>query len=145
MGHIEAVPISFPVRWRIESPQSPGGVFEIDQQNMTPLLTAHAAWDLLRNDVANLSENPVINYRGFLNPGQTISAEILRENVRVSVSFEVFREGLITFIHEVFLNMVTWHEIWEHYAAFDRRICPWECYKDEEVRPYFPDTMLRFT
>jgi hypothetical protein len=111
---------------------------------MTPLLTAHAAWDLLRNDVANLSENPVINYRGFLKPGQTISAEILREDVRLSVSFEVFREGLITFIHEFLPNMVTWHEIWEHYVAFDKRICPWECYVDEEVRPYFPETMLRF-
>jgi hypothetical protein len=51
---------------------------------------------------------------------------------------------LITFIHEVLPNMVTWHEVWEHYVAFDKRICPWECYVEEEVRPYFPETMLRF-
>jgi hypothetical protein len=64
--------------------------------------------------------------------------------VEVSVSFEVIRGGSITFIHEVFLNMVTWHEIWEHYSEFDKRICPWECYVDEELRPYYPETMLTF-
>jgi hypothetical protein len=144
MGHIEAVPVKFPVVWRIESPQTEGGIWEYKQENMTPLLTAQAAWDLLRNDLANLSENPVIKYRGFLKPGQTIEANILRENVRVSVSFEAIGKGSITFIHEVFLNMVTWREIWGHYSNIDRRICPWDCYVDEEKRPYFMDTMLSF-
>jgi hypothetical protein len=32
----------------------------------------------------------------------------------------------------------------ESLNSFDKRICPWECYVDEEVRPYFPETMLRF-
>jgi hypothetical protein len=143
-GHIEAVPVKFPVDWVIESPQSADGVFKVRQPDMTPLLTAHAACDLLRNDVANLSENPVIHYRGFLKPGQTIAVDILRENVRASVTFEVIGKGTITFIHEVFQNMVTWHEIWEHYSEFDKRICPWECYINEELRPYFSDTPLRF-
>jgi hypothetical protein len=104
-GHIEAVPVRFPVTWQIESPQSPDGFFVQVQEGMTPLLTAQAAWGLLRNDVPNLSENPGIDYRGFLKPGLTLNAAIRRENVRVSISFEVTRDGCITFTHEVFSNM----------------------------------------
>jgi hypothetical protein len=111
---------------------------------MTPLLTAQAAWNLLRHDIPSLVEHPVINYRGFLKPGLTVSAEIQRENVRVSVSFEVIKEGCNTFIHEVIPNMVTWREIHGHYSGIDQRICPWESYVDEELKPYQPDTMLRF-
>jgi hypothetical protein len=54
--------------------------------------------------------------------------------VRVSVTFEVIREGCPT----------TWREIHGHYSNIDRRICPWESYIDEELRPYHPETALRF-
>jgi hypothetical protein len=111
---------------------------------MTPLLTAQAAWDQLRQSVPNLVENPVLNYRGFLKPGVTVTAEIERTDVRVSVSFELIREGCITFIHEVFSNVATWREIHGHYSSIDHRICPWENYIDEELRPYYPETPLRF-
>jgi hypothetical protein len=94
--------------------------------------------------VLNLVEDPVINYRGFLKPGPTLSAEIQRENVRVSVSFEVIREGCITFIHEVIPNMTPWRDIHEFYSNMDHRICPWESYIDEELRPHHSETTLRF-
>jgi hypothetical protein len=123
-GHIEAVPMKFPVIWQIKSPQSPGGVFVHKQEELTPLLTAQAAWTRLRHDISNLAEEPVINYRGFLKPGLTIAAEIQREDVRVSVSFEVIRDGAITFIHEVIPNMMTWREIHGYYSNIDHRICP---------------------
>jgi hypothetical protein len=136
--------VRFPVTWQIEDPQNPNGFFTQIQQNMTPLLTAQAAWGLLRNDVPNLQEEPGIDYRGFLKPGLTLNASIPRVNVRVSVSFEVIRDGCITFTHEVFLNMTTWFEIYSHYSNIDARICPWENYIEEELRPYYQDMPLRF-
>jgi hypothetical protein len=123
-GRIEALPFKFPVLWRIESPQSLDGFLSLKQDDMTPLLTAQAAWQQLRQNIPNLVEHPVSDYRGFLKPGLTITAEIQRENVQVSVSFEVIREGCITFIHEVFSNMATWREIHGHYSSIDQRICP---------------------
>jgi hypothetical protein len=136
--------MKFPVMWHIESPRSPNGIFECKQEEVTPLLTAEAVWGLLRTTVPNLLENPIIRYRGFLKPGLTISVEIPRENVRVSVAFEVIAKGCITFTHEVFLNMVTWREIHAHYSSIDHRICPWENYIDEDLRPYYSETQLRF-
>jgi hypothetical protein len=143
-GHIEAVPTKFSVLWIVESPQSENGIWKKRQDDLSPLLTVQAAWTTLRHSFTNLVEEPIFDYRGFLQPGRTIHVEIPRENVQVSVSFEVVRGGSITFINEVFLNVVTWHEIWEHYSSFDRRICPWECYIEEEKRPYLPDTQLCF-
>jgi hypothetical protein len=143
-GHIEAIPMKFPVIWRIESPQSEGGIYECRQEEVTPLFTVQAAWTILRHSVSNLAEEPIFDYRGFLQPGRIINVEIPREDVRVSVTFEVIRDGCITFIHEVIPNVVTWREIHGHYSNIDRRICPWECYIDEEKRPYHPETGLRF-
>jgi hypothetical protein len=64
-GHIEAVPLKFSVLWRIESPQSDGGVFETRQDDLTPLFTAKAAWDILRHSVLNLAEDPIIQFELF--------------------------------------------------------------------------------
>jgi hypothetical protein len=55
-GLIEAVPLRFPVNWRIENPQSPEGFIPHTQNGLTPLLTVHAAWGLLHDDVPNLFE-----------------------------------------------------------------------------------------
>jgi hypothetical protein len=143
-GHIEAIPVKFPVSWHIENPRSPNGVYVVKHEELTPLLTAQAAWGLLRNDVPNLLEEPIIEYRGFLKPGLTYNVTIPRENVRVSVSFEVFAKGCITFAQEVLPNMITWHEIYAHFSSIDQRICPWENYIDEELRPYLSETPLHF-
>jgi hypothetical protein len=114
------------------------------QENMTPLITVQAAWNLLEHDISNLVENPVLDFIGFLKPGLTVNAGIQREDVRVSVSFEVIRDGCITFSHEIIPNIATWREIYGHFSSFDQRICPWENYIDEELRPYYPESPLRF-
>jgi hypothetical protein len=48
-GRIEAVPFKFPVKWHIEDPTQPTGLFEYEQKEMTPLITAKAALDLLHH------------------------------------------------------------------------------------------------
>jgi hypothetical protein len=68
-GKIEAVPFKFPVLWRIESPQSPDGFVIHKQEEMTPLITARAAWDLLRHDIPQLFETATLDFSGFLKPG----------------------------------------------------------------------------
>jgi hypothetical protein len=73
-GHIEAVPMKFPVIWETESPQSPDGIFVHKQEDLTPLLTEEAAWSQLSHIVLNLAEDPVINYRGLLKPGLTLKS-----------------------------------------------------------------------
>jgi hypothetical protein len=40
--------------------------------------------------------------------------------------------------------MASWREIHGHYSSIDARICPWENYIDEELRPYYPEMPLRF-
>jgi hypothetical protein len=40
--------------------------------------------------------------------------------------------------------MVTWREIHGFYSGIDKRICSWESYVDEELRPYHSETGLRF-
>jgi hypothetical protein len=89
-------------------------------------------------------EEPIIAYSGFLKPGLTINVSIPRENVQVSISFEVINGGSITFAHEIIPNMVTWHEIYVYFSNIDQRICPWENYIDEELRPYLMDSPLLF-
>jgi hypothetical protein len=68
----------------------------------------------------------------------------MTEAVQVSVSFEVIRGGVIIFVDEAFGNMERWQAIHSHYSSIDHRICPWEKYIDEELRPYYPHTNLRF-
>jgi hypothetical protein len=73
-----------------------------------------------------------------------MTAEIVRANVKLSVSFEVIRKGTITYILDVIPNMVTWQEIHGHFSSFDKRIPPFECYINEENRPYYSETVLSF-
>jgi hypothetical protein len=143
-GKIEAIPYAFPVNWRIEFPQATDGVIGYVQPKMTPLVTAREVWDLLHHEIPGLYEDATLDYRGFLRPGLTVSAEIVREDVRVSVSFEVIRKGTITYILEVIPNMVSWQDIHGHFARIDRRIPPFEGYINEENRPYYPETCLSF-
>jgi hypothetical protein len=109
-GRIEAAPFKSPVKWQIEDSSKADGYFECTQNEMTPLISAREAWTQLRFDHQTLYENVSLDFSGFLKPGLTIMAGIIRENVRVSVSFEVIRGGSITFIQEVFLNMVSWRD-----------------------------------
>jgi hypothetical protein len=143
-GRIEAIPFAFSVSWRIELPQEPSGILEFKQEGQTPLVTARGAWDLLHHNIPHLCENATLNFNGFLRPGLTITAEIGREKVRVAVSFEVIRKGCITYISKIIPNMVTWQEIHGRFSSFDKRIPPFDCYMNEENRPYYPETRLEF-
>jgi hypothetical protein len=143
-GRIEAIPHTFPVAWRIEKPQDPTGWLEVTQEKMSPMVIATEAWDQLHTLVPRLYEEANLDFRGKLCPGLTISAEIIRKDVRVAVEFEAIRKGKIKFILEVIPNMVTWAEIHAHFSSFDERIPPLDCYIDEENRPYHPETLLEF-
>jgi hypothetical protein len=143
-GKIEAIPCTFPVTWRIEWPQEPSGIREVVQEKMSPLVTAREAWTQLHSIVPGLYEDAARDFRGNLRPGLTISAEIIRQSVKVAVEFEVIRKGKIKFILEVIPNMATWAEIHAHFSSFDERIPPFDCYVNEEIRPYYPDELLEF-
>jgi hypothetical protein len=143
-GKIEAVPVTFPVAWRIEMPQESSGILEVTQDKMSPMITATEAWFQMHSLVPRLYEDANLDFRGELKPGLVISAEIIRVNVRSAVEFVVIRTGAICYIHEVIRNMVTWAEIHAHFSSFDKRIPPFECYLNDENRPYYSETKLSF-
>jgi hypothetical protein len=143
-GRIEAIPVTFPVAWKVEMPQEPDGVLEATQDKMSPMITATEAWDQLHLIVPRLYEEANLDFRGKLKPGLTITAEIIRRNIRCTVEFEAIRKGSISYIHEVIPNMATWAEIHAHYSSFDKRIPPFESYVNEENRPYHDDMRISF-
>jgi hypothetical protein len=116
----------------------------ITQEKMTPMITVHAAWQLLHQEVPRLFPNANFNYRGKLRPGQTIQADITRETVEVAVRFQICHKGEIRFIHEFSPTMVTWAEIHAHFLNIDRRIPPYGCCVEEENRLYYPNGMFKF-
>jgi hypothetical protein len=111
---------------------------------MTPLVTARRAWIQLSSNGPGLYEEATLDFRGNLRPGLTVSAEVVRQDVKVAVEFEVIRKGKIKFILEVIPNMVTWAEIHAHFSSFDERILPFDCYLNKIIRPYSPDELLEF-
>jgi hypothetical protein len=135
LGQIVAVPHTFPVVWKIEDPAA--GFVEITQEKMTLLISVQPAWQLLRNDLPRLFERARFNFQGKIQPGQTIQADIVREQVDATNSFEVHRKGSISFMYERIPNMVTRSEIHEHYAKIDKRIPQLTCHIQEEIQRYY--------
>jgi hypothetical protein len=119
-GKIEAFPVTFPVTSRIGMPQEPDGFLEKVQEKMSPMITATEAWQKLHMEIPRLYEEANLNFRGKLKPGLTITAEIVRQNIRCAVEFEVIRKRTISFVHEVIPNMASWAEIHAHYSTFVR-------------------------
>jgi hypothetical protein len=142
-GTIEAVPVKFLVQWRIEMPQEDSGFLEVTQKEMTPLITATEAWQQLHHIVPRLYEEASLNYIGKLKPGETITASIIRADVQLAITFELYRKARITY-HQIIPNMATWASVHAHYANFDARIPPYSCYIEEENRPYHPETEIVF-
>jgi hypothetical protein len=99
------------------------------------MMTATEAWDILHAIQPRLFEEAQLNFRGKLEPGLTIRAEIVRKQVQAAIEFEVIRKGKIP-------NMATWAEIHAHFAEEDERILPFTCYIDEENRPHMDNTLL---
>jgi hypothetical protein len=88
----------------------------VTQEKMTLLLSVQTAWKLL--------EKASFDYRGELRPGQTIQADIVREEVDVSVKFQIRQKGSITFMYEGIPNMASWAETHAHFQEIDKRIPP---------------------
>jgi hypothetical protein len=141
-GLIALVTHTFLVTWQVEDPQ--GGFVNIIQENMTPLISPQEAWQLLHHDHPRLFSDASFNYRGNLKPGQIIQAEVIKKDVVVSVDFETIRKGHLRFTQEWIPNMVSWADIHTHFQARDRRIPPFDCYVQEENRPYIENTELEF-
>jgi hypothetical protein len=142
-GTIDAIQIKFPVQWRIEMPREESGYLETTQKDMTPLLTATEAWQLLHNSVPKLYEEASLDYVGKLKPGAIITASVIRAEVPLAITFELYRKATITY-HQTVPNMETWASVHAHYASFDARIPPYSCYIEEENRPYVPETTITF-
>jgi hypothetical protein len=142
-GTIDAVPVKFPVQWKIEMPQQDSGFLEVVQKEMTPLITATEAWQQLHHMVSRLYEDASLDYVGKLKPGVVITASIIRADVKLAVTFEIFGKGSITY-RQTIPNMETWENIHAHYVSFDRRIPPYSCYIEEENRAYYPETSIVF-
>jgi hypothetical protein len=67
---IDAIPHTFPVIWRVETPQETEGSMEEIQEKMTPPVTATEAWDILHTTASGLFEEANLDFRGKLRPGQ---------------------------------------------------------------------------
>jgi hypothetical protein len=143
-GQIDVIPHTFPVVWKIERPQEAAGFVEIVQEKMTPLVTATEAWGILHTTEPGIFEEANLDFRGKMRPRLTISAEVVRRDVRCAVEFEVIRKGEIKSIHEDIPNMATWAEIHAHFSSIDERIPPFDCYIDAENRPHYENTLLSF-
>jgi hypothetical protein len=123
-------------------PQEPNGILEVVQDKLSPMITATEVRNRLHSEIPRLYEDANLDFRGKLKPGLTISVEIIRINVKCAVEFELIRKGSICYTHEVRPNMVTWAEIYAHFSSFDKRIPPFECYLNEENRPYYSERKL---
>jgi hypothetical protein len=142
-GTIDAIPVRFPVQWKIEMPQEASGFLEVVQKEMTPLVTAMEAWQQLHHTVPRLYEEASLDYVGKLKPGAIITASIIRAEVQLAITFELYKKATITY-HQHVPNMETWASIHAHFANFDTRIPPYSCYIEEENRPYYPETTITF-
>jgi hypothetical protein len=72
-----------------------------------------------------------------VQPNLTVTAEVLRENVMVLISFEVKDNGWIEYPdNRDISNMLTRQEIHTHYTTIDPRIPPLGEYIEEDTRPY---------
>jgi hypothetical protein len=111
---------------------------------LTSLLTPETAWEQLRHEVPRLFEKATFNYRGPLQPGQTIQAEVLREEIEVTVDFEIESHGHIYFENSRIANMTPREDIHAQFARLDPRIPPYACYKAVDDRPHYTETTINF-
>jgi hypothetical protein len=117
---------------------------EFVQPDMHAGLNIQEAWALLHNDIPRLYPHASYNYAGFLQPKLTVTAEVIREVVKISFSFEVKDNGWITYQEHDASNMVTRQEIYTQYAQDDPRIPPLTEYIEEDTRPYQTGNLVSF-
>jgi hypothetical protein len=120
------------------------GLNFVIQQNLSPGHKVEEAWLMLHSDIPRLFEHATFNYRGNLQPGLTITAEVMREEIETSVNFEVKDNGSIMFPNSHIGNMFTRSEIHEHYSGIDPRIPPLSQYEETDDRPYIQHKPVNF-
>jgi hypothetical protein len=111
---------------------------------MTVLVDVNEAWVSLHHIVPGLYDRALLNYLGKLQPGQTVQAEMARENVTLAVRFEVANKGRITFTDQTIPNMAPRSDIHAHHAQADDRIPRLAYYVEEETRPDLSETIIVF-
>jgi hypothetical protein len=131
-GHITVTRIKFPIKWRLELFSE-----EVIQQDMHTGFSIQDAWGFLHQQVPRLYQHATFNYAGLVQPGLIVTAEVLREDVTVTIGFEVKDNGWIEFPNIADIsNMTPRLEIYSQIAADDPRIPPFDEYIEEETRPY---------
>jgi hypothetical protein len=138
-GGIIAARIKFPITWRIETLPN-----TIIQDNLTAADTVQDAWAKLRTTIPGLFEDAIFNFSGNVRPNLTITAEVFREMIRTTISFEVVDKGWICYPDNDIPNMLDRREICDHYAAEDPRIPPLDQYIEEDTRPYHSGEPINF-
>jgi hypothetical protein len=86
-----------------------------------------------------LYEFMTFNYSGRLKPDQTITAEIVRQEVSLTIRFEVLdkdRRGTITYPGFKFSNMEIRPTIHDYFCMIDPRIPPYSQYIEVDDRRY---------
>jgi hypothetical protein len=134
--------IRFPVTWIVEGLSDP-----IVQTDLSSAFTPQLAWQHLRVDRNDLYEFMTFNCVGQLKSDHTITAEIQRADVTVTIRFEVRvqdRKGYITYERFPTPNMKLRSEIHADFSALDPRIPPYEEYIDEDNRPYYNECLVFF-
>jgi hypothetical protein len=140
VGHIDVIRIKFPVRWHLELFDE-----EVVQNDLHAGMTIQHAWQLLHNQVSRLYQYATFNYAGFLQPNLVVTAEVIREPVTLSFTFEVKDNGWITHGNNTGVsNMLTRQEIHAQISGIDPRIPPLAEYIEEDTRPYQNGDLISF-
>jgi hypothetical protein len=100
-------------------------------------LSIQGAWALLHNQVPRLYQHATFNCAGLVQPRLIVTADVLREDVTVTIGFEVKDNGWMEFPNIPGIsNMVPRLEIYSLIVVDDPRIPPLDEYVEEDTRPY---------
>jgi hypothetical protein len=135
-GSFRIFPVVFSVEFEVEVPT--GRSTTLNSDNMTAGHAVEQAWEMLRMQTVGMYEHATFTYRGYLQPGLKIQAEVRRERVQLTVVFEI-RYG-----NQAIWNMWTQEDIWNHFFTFDIGLLPIERYEAEDKRPWYPNTVIFF-
>jgi hypothetical protein len=126
------IPVVLSVEFVVEAPTR--GTVSLEADNMTAARTVEKAWGVLRLQTPGMHEHAAFNHKGFVQPGLTVQAEVRREQVQLTVVFDVIKRREISYENQVIWNMWTSENICNHFFTFDKRLLPIECYEGEDKR-----------
>jgi hypothetical protein len=141
-GSFRVFHLASSVEFVVEVPT--GGTIALKAENMSTNHTVEHAWEMLRIQAPGMYEHVTFNYRGLLQPGLSIQAEVKREQVQLTVVFEVIRRRESRYENQIIWHMWTNEDIWDHFFAFDKRLLSIECYEVENRRPWYQNMAIHF-